>query len=337
MTTAQTARDKFKEAFDPITGEQIVSDEVANDLLLEVKVLQHKEIGLIKIDPAEFGLDKNEAEQVKNVFVPMLDKMELMEEEYNRIIKLDISDESIKLAKELRQRFVKIRTGTAEIHKKTKAYYLNGGRAIDAFKNVVTFALQGKEENLESIEKYFERIEEQRIKNLQEKRIEELSQYEVENLEQLNLWKMSMEVYRNFLLGTKQSFEQKKEAEAKEIADKLKKDEDGRMERERIEAENKKLKEDADLREKEIQKERDEINKKQDELNKKLKQDEEAKEEANEIAEQVKLDQELLEKRNKYKVWLTESGFVDDGTMESRKTEDGKKMILWKKVSEFII
>ena len=126
MTTAQTAREKFKEAFDPITGEQIVSDEVANDLLLEVKVLQHKEIGLVKINPEEFGLDKNEAEQVKNVFVPMLDKMEAMEEEYNRIIKLDITDENCKLAKELRLKFVKIRTGTADIHKKAKEYYLNG-------------------------------------------------------------------------------------------------------------------------------------------------------------------------------------------------------------------
>jgi hypothetical protein len=56
----------------------------------------------------------------------MLDKMEIMEEEYNRIIKLEVSDENCKLAKELRLKFVKIRTGTAEIHKKAKAYYLNG-------------------------------------------------------------------------------------------------------------------------------------------------------------------------------------------------------------------
>jgi hypothetical protein len=44
MTTAQTAREKFKEAFDPVTGEQIISDQEMESRLLEVKVLQHKEI-----------------------------------------------------------------------------------------------------------------------------------------------------------------------------------------------------------------------------------------------------------------------------------------------------
>jgi len=97
---------------------------------------------LITINPEEFGLDKTEAQQVRSVFVPMLDRMEELETEYNDIIKLTPTIENCKKAKELRLKLVKVRTGTAEIHKKAKSYYLNGGRAVDAFKNVVTFAIE---------------------------------------------------------------------------------------------------------------------------------------------------------------------------------------------------
>lgn len=81
---------------------------------------------LITINPEEFGLDKTEAQQVRSVFVPMLEKMEELENEYNEIIKLTPTIDNCKKAKELRLKLVKVRTGTAEIHKKAKSYYLNG-------------------------------------------------------------------------------------------------------------------------------------------------------------------------------------------------------------------
>lgn len=96
---------------------------------------------LINIEQ-DFNLDKNEAQQVRSVFIPMLDKMEELEKEYNEIIKLTPNKENCAKARELRLRCVKTRSGTDEIHKKAKAYYLNGGRAVDAFKNVVIFSMQ---------------------------------------------------------------------------------------------------------------------------------------------------------------------------------------------------
>lgn len=132
---------------------------------------------LLKINPVEYGLEKNEAEQISKVFLPMIDKMEEMEKEYNEIVKLEPTDSNCKKAKELRLRFVKIRTGTDDIHKKAKAYYLNGGRFVDGFKNTVTFAIQGKEDELKKLENHFENLEKERLAKLQEERIKLISQY----------------------------------------------------------------------------------------------------------------------------------------------------------------
>jgi uncharacterized protein YsxB (DUF464 family) len=65
---------------------------------------------LITINPEEFGLDKTEAQQVRSVFIPMLDRMEELENEYNEIIKLEPTKENCAKAKELRLKFVKTRT-----------------------------------------------------------------------------------------------------------------------------------------------------------------------------------------------------------------------------------
>jgi uncharacterized protein YsxB (DUF464 family) len=65
---------------------------------------------LITINPEKFGLDKTEAQQVRSVFIPMLDRMEELENEYNEIIKLEPTKENCSKAKELRLKFVKTRT-----------------------------------------------------------------------------------------------------------------------------------------------------------------------------------------------------------------------------------
>ena len=57
------------------------------------------------------------------------------------------------------------------------------------------------------------------------------------------------------------------------------------------------------------------------------------------LAKQAKENEEmeLMEKRKKYQTWLTDNKYKEDGSFYLQKTTDGKKMILWKKVSEFNI
>jgi len=180
---------------------------------------------LIKIDPKEFGLEESKASEIESAFKPMLEKMTELEEEYNQVIKLSVSKETCDKAKSLRLKYVKIRTGTATIHKDMKAFYLAGGRFLDGWKNAQLFASNGIEDKLMDIEKHYENIELERISKLQEKRATELSKYVNENdMLPANLGEMSDEIWNNYLTGTKTNYETKIAAEKK-------------AEQERIEAE----------------------------------------------------------------------------------------------------
>lgn len=225
---------------------------------------------LVKIDPKEYGLEENKAADISAQFKPMLDKMVELEKEYNEVIKLPIEDPKTAVtAKSLRLKYVKVRTGTAEIHKAQKAFYLAGGRFVDGWKNAQLFASEGIEKKLEEIENYAANLEKERIAKLQLERENELSVYEVENVEMLQLGLMTDAVWSNFLAGTKANHEAKLKAEADRIeAERLiaEQKEKERIayeaEQERIRKENEALKAEAERKEKELQKERDEAAKK---------------------------------------------------------------------------
>lgn len=209
---------------------------------------------LIKINPSEYGLTETKAQEIEQMFKPMLEKMSELEKEYNDIIKLPITETTCQLAKELRLKYVKVRTGTAAIHKDLKAFYLNGGRFVDGWKNAQLFASQGIEEKLESIEQHFIIIERERIAKLESERIELLKPYSDVMPQGLGL--MDEQVFQNYLTGAKTTYEARIEAERKAEADRLAAIEAERIERERIRVENERLKAEAIEREKAAEAER---------------------------------------------------------------------------------
>jgi hypothetical protein len=199
---------------------------------------------IVKIDAAQFGIEESKAKEIAAQFQPMLDKMVQLEEEFNAIVEkanVEIDSAVVGEAKALRMKYVKIRTGTAEIHKKQKAFYLAGGRFVDGWKNAQEFASQGIESRLEAIEKHFENIEKQRIANLQLERFEQLQPYGIDATH-LNLGTMPDEVWENFLSGTIVNYNARIEAERKAEEDRQAaiKAEQERTEAQRIE--NEKLK-----------------------------------------------------------------------------------------------
>jgi len=170
---------------------------------------------IFEVNPKEFGLEETKAQDIANQFKPMLDKMIELEKEFNDVIKLDVEDpKTSKIAKELRLKYVKVRTGTAEIHKQQKAFYLAAGKYIDGWKNTQIFASQDIEQKLEKIEKYVEEKEKQRIYELNKKRIELVHEYEVDATH-LNLGSMTDNVFEIYLEGLKLQHNNKKEAERK--------------------------------------------------------------------------------------------------------------------------
>ncbi len=176
---------------------------------------------IVKINPAEFGLEESKAAMIEAQFKPMLEKMVELEKEYNEIALLSPEDTSAaERAKALRLKYVKVRTGTAAIHKAQKELYLAGGRFVDGWKNAQLFASQGIEEKLSAIENRAENLEKERVRVLQYEREVILSGYGVENIESLSVGLMSNQVWTNFLSGTKSAHETKIAAEAKVEADK---------------------------------------------------------------------------------------------------------------------
>jgi hypothetical protein len=212
---------------------------------------------IVKIDPKEFGIEDSKAADIAAQFQPMLDKMVELETSYNEVIQMPIEErETAKKARELRLKYMKIRTATLDIHKKQKAFYLAGGKFVDGWKNAQHFASMGKEEKLEEIEKYAENLEKQRISDLQKSREEQLQPYGVENVETLNLGVMPDSVWDNFLAGTITNYNAKIQAEKDAAEAEKKRLQEEEAERERIRLENEQLRKEAEEREKQIEQEK---------------------------------------------------------------------------------
>ena len=261
------------------------------------------ETNLVKINPEEFGLQANEAAQVEAVFKPMLEKMSELESEFNEVVNLPIEPTTIKLAKELRLKYVKIRTATAEIHKKAKAYYLAGGRFVDGWKNAQLMASQGKEEKLEAIERYFENLEKERKLKLKTERWELLQKYM--EVEPFGLGEMTEQVWSALYNGTIEAYNAKIEAEKKAEQDRIEAEQKRLAEEIRLIEENERLKKEATERELlaeiERKKQQAEIDKKNAEIEaqKKQQQEELRKQQEEADNERKRLEAIALEEQRK--------------------------------------
>ena len=214
------------------------------------------ETGLVIVKSDEFGLEATEAAKVESVFVPMLAKMNELEAEFNEVLALPIEPTTIQKAHALRLKYVKVRTGTAEIHKTAKAYYLAGGKFVDAWKNAQAFTSQGKEAKLEEIEKHFERLEAARKAKLKEER-SALIVGLCETPEIYPVSEMSQPAFDQLLQGLTLAKQQKENAERKAEEDRIAKEKAEAEERERIRLENERLKAEAVERERLAKEERE--------------------------------------------------------------------------------
>jgi len=249
---------------------------------------------LVKINPKEFGLTDETAKTIQMQFAPMLEKMVELESEFNDVMAMSDDDpDKPKIAKEVRLKYVKTRTGTVEIHKAQKAFYLNGGRYVDGWKNTQLFASQNKEEQLETIENKAENLKKERIEALNNERVELLRPY-VDDTTILNLGDMQDDVFNAYLTAKKKDFYDKIEAEKKVEAERIANE---KAEAERLEAqrlENLKLKSEAEAREKEIEAER------KKELAERMAIEEKARKDREEI--EAKYAKERAEAEAKFKI-----------------------------------
>lgn len=204
-----------------------------------------EKLQIVSINPAEYGLEENKAKQISDMFKPMLDKMVELEKEFNIVSASGMSEDVCKVAKALRQKYVKVRTGTAAIHKELKAFYLQGGRFVDGWKTAQLMASQGIEEKLSSIEKHYENIELKRIADLEAKRKAELDRFNPDFIPD-GLGILFDDVWDGYIKGVELAYNAKIQAEKDAEEARIENERKEAAERERIRLENEQLKKEAE-------------------------------------------------------------------------------------------
>ena len=220
---------------------------------------EHKEKGeIIPLEfteenkPELFGIEPNKAQEMVSGLSTTIAERQVLKDAYIDVIQLEINAENLPIFKELRLKFVKIRTSIDKWHKANKAFYLAGGRFVDAIKNKEIAETEEIEAKLMEAEKFFENQEKQKAKVLNDLRISKISPW-VENAEQMDFKEFSDEDFDDFVFGKKVKHEQRLEAERLEletIANERK------LEAERLEAqriENLRLKAEAEATAKKIE------------------------------------------------------------------------------------
>lgn len=203
---------------------------------------ENKPTEVAKVDPIKFGVTPERAQQAIDMFGPMLGKMSELEKDANEILSMPEDLASAKLAKEIRLKLVKVRTGTDAIHKDLKKDALNYGKFLDSWRNTQRTIGTPLEEKLKAREDFIKREEErieaerlEKVAKLQAERKSILKPFQVNEFMTIptNLGEMESEAFEEMKSGWEAFWKSEQEKKRLE-AERLEKE---RKENERIEAE----------------------------------------------------------------------------------------------------
>lgn len=196
-----------------------------------------------------YKLSENKASQLESTFIPMLDMLKPMENDFNDIIadaEKGIDENVTARAKRLRIDIGKVRIETEKKRKAEKDESLRLGKAIDGIANIVKYAVTSKEEKLKEIETHLERVEAERLEKIGNERIGLVSAYvDTELMVGTNLAEMEQDVFDAYLYAKKTAFENAIAEEKARIEAEEKAKSEREAEEKRIREENEKLKAEA--------------------------------------------------------------------------------------------
>ena len=159
-----------------------------------------------------FGIEPAKAKEMVEGLGSTLADREVLKNAYIDVIELDITSENLATFKELRLKLVKNRTSIETWHKNNKAFYLAGGRFVDAIKNKEIEVNKEMESKLLEGEKFFENQEKEKARLLNEERIEIIRPY-IDDVSGLDFSDFSDENFDDFVLGKKTRYNERIEAE----------------------------------------------------------------------------------------------------------------------------
>ncbi len=209
------------------------------------------------------GLVLTDATEIKGAYLPYLVQLQEVVEQSSKINAENPTDIDEKIARELRLKAVKIRTGSEKLKDDRKKIHLIKGNLEQASYNVIKNSCLLAESALEEVEKAREKKEAARKEALRIERLDLLKPY-CDNPEFYPLGEMDESGFNDFLNGMKLQAEAKVKAEQDRLeAERLLAEQKEKeriayeAEQERIRKENESLRAEAERKEKELQKERE--------------------------------------------------------------------------------
>ena len=159
----------------------------------------------MSIEAKNYGLEVSKANELtQGLEIPRQEK-EILIKEFEVVSKLEICEENIPKYRKLRLDIQKNRTqGTNKWHTKAKAFFLSGGKFVDAIKNKENHINEQMEDYLLKGEKHFENLEKERIEKIQQLRVSLLEKY-VEDAFARELSGMEEDVWEAYLASKKQA------------------------------------------------------------------------------------------------------------------------------------
>ncbi len=181
------------------------------------------EVVVLNVD--QYGLQESKSKEIEKLYIPMINLLSEMEDEFNELVVREVTRDLIPRAKELRLRIAKIRIQADKSRVEGKAESLRLGKAIQGAYNTFAYAVESKEQKLKDIELHFEKLETIRIENLQIERSEKISKYLEPEFIDNDLGNMNEIVWDAYFSGTKLNYDNKvkSEKEAEKLRIKIEK------------------------------------------------------------------------------------------------------------------
>lgn len=164
----------------------------------------------------ESGLAPTDADVIKTSYAPFFHEINEIKKEIAKINFSDPTELDEEIARKLRLRMVKVRTGSEEVKKDRKRIHdLRAGVEQSAW-NLIKASCMLTEEELRSVENHREIMRQRQIETIKAERIQELTPYAEYVPMGINLGTMSKDDYEKVLSGAKLQMEAAIEARRKE-------------------------------------------------------------------------------------------------------------------------
>lgn len=271
------------------------------------------------------GIEESKAKKIKKTFEPMFEMLTGFEGAYNNLMAESsngITKDITEKAKRLRIDIGQVRIKTGKLKDKQKEYIKLEDKAIMGVHNILVWAVKEHEDRLKEIEKHFEIQEQKRLEALQNERVLLLSEH-VDDAHERDLYKFEEDEFQALLAMKKREQEDRIEAERLAEIERKEKEEFERLERERIEAENERLRKEAQERER-LTKIKEEERNAKEEAERKIREEKERKERA-EYEAKIKAEREArakIEREEKAKREKLEAELKAKEEAERKKNEE---------------